>query len=109
MEQQKLDELQMGEIESFWDWVKEHKDDVFVDFYDEEHFYLYLPFDYEILNAFTDQYQYFCEETGCPCKIGMTGICIRVKEIEGGYGFTMTDLWENRPDGIEDTLGKNLW
>lgn len=109
MDGKKIRESQMGEIESFWAFVQEHKEDVFVDFYDEEHFYLYLPFDHGILNAFTDQYQYYCEETGCPCKIGMSGICIHVNEIEGGYGFTMANLWENRPDGIENGLGKNFW
>lgn len=109
MEKQKLSEFEMREIEAFWDWVKEHKDDVDISFYDDEHFYLYLPFDAEMLNAFTDQYQWHCEESGCPCKIGMNGLSIPVNRLECGYGFTMTDLWENRPDGIEDTLGKNLW
>lgn len=108
MDKQKLSEFQMGEIEAFWEWVLEHKDDVAVDFYDNEHFYLYLSFDPGMLNAFTEQYQWNCEERGCPCRIGMNGLSIPVKEIEGGYGFTMTDLWENRPEGIEDEIGENL-
>lgn len=48
MAKQKLSEFQMREIESFWDWIKENKEDVDVQYYDKNMFYLYLPFDHDI-------------------------------------------------------------
>lgn len=109
MEKQKLSEFEMREIEAFWDWIKKNKENIDLQYIDENRFYLYLPFDSDMLNEFTDQFQHFCEGGGLPCEITTTEIVITVDDIEGGYGFTMTDLWENRPNGIEDTLGKNLW
>ena len=109
MVERKLSEFQMKEIESFWDWIKENKENVDLQYIDENRFYLYLPFDCDMLNEFTNKFQYFCEEGGLPCEITTTDIVITVDDIEGGYGFTMTDLWENRPDGIENELGENLY
>lgn len=109
MAKQKLSEFQMRKIESFWDWIKENKENVDVQYYDKNMFYLYLNFDHDMLNEFADRFQYYCEEGGVPCILFTTSICIPIENIENGYGFSLEDLWENRPDGIENEIGENLY
>lgn len=102
-------ELCRSVIEDFWNWVQKNKDDVAIEFHERKKLYLYVAFDREALNSFTSEYQAFCEEGGCPSEIQMNDICIDAEKILGGYGFTMQDVWNARPAGIENELGKNIW
>lgn len=104
-----LGEFERNEIQDFWKWIAEHKDDVGIQYISEKKFWLYLALDHDILNEFTDQFQWLCEEGGCPCHITTTCLCFEMTALEGGYGFTMQELWDNRPEGIEDTLGANVY
>lgn len=63
--------------------------------------YLYLALEHDIINAFTDEFQGSVEEHGLDCMLQMNGICIDVENIMGGYGFTMNELWENRPNDLK--------
>jgi hypothetical protein len=101
-------ELQKSVIKDFWNWVQEHKDDVAVQFCNEKECWLYIGFDRDTLDSFTENWQGECEEYGCPAKIQMNDICVDMKEILGGYGFTMRTVWDARPVGIEDELGSNF-
>ena len=103
------DNVAQSNIKDFWEWIAEHSDDVGVQFMDDDRFYLYIAFDHDILEEFTNRYQYHVEEGGCSCLIQTNGLCFDLRNLEGGYGFTMKELWDNRPKGIEDTLGGNLY
>lgn len=102
-------EFAKNQIQSFWDWILEYRDDVDIQYLGENRMLLYIPFDHDMLNEFANRYQYDCEEGGCACTIQTNGLCIDLKTIEGGYGFTMQDLWDNRPNGIEALLGANIY
>jgi len=104
-----IGEFERAEIESFWEWIAAHKDDVGIQFISEKKFWLYLALDHDILNDFTSEFQYLCEEGGFPCRIALNCIIIDVVELESGYEFTMRELWEHRPEGVEDTLGANVY
>ena len=104
-----LDEFERNIISDFWNWTEKNQQYVDVQFRDNDNFWLYIGFDEDTLNSFTDEWQGLCEEGGCKCKIMMTCLCFDMKTIMGGYGFTMTELWENRPKGIEDVLGSLLY
>ena len=102
--------LDTDTMKDFWDWIAEHCDDVGVQYIDDtQTFYLYVAFGHDISNAFTERYQYQCEDGGCPCKMSMNGLCFNVSDLEGGCDFTMKDLWEARPAGIENTTGANIY
>ena len=104
-----LDKFAINKIHEFWGWINERKEDVGVQYLDENNFWLYMAFDHDMLNEFTDRYQYHCEEGGCQCLMQMNSLCFNVVDLEGGYGFTMKELWDNRPEGIEDILGANIY
>lgn len=104
-----LTEFAKSQIQSFWNWISEHRDDVDIQYLGENKMLLYIPFDYDMLNEFTNRYQYDCEEGGCTCTIQTNGLCVDLKTLEGGYGFSMQDLWNGRPNGIEDLLGVNIY
>lgn len=100
-----LDKFQNDVIQSFWDWIEEHKEYVFVQYYDENNCFLFIAHEHEIIEEFTNRYQYDCEENGCDAKLQMNSICFDLRDIESGYGFSMKELWDNRPAGIEDSFG----
>lgn len=104
-----LGEFERNEIQIFWKWIEAHKDDVGIQYNSEKDFWLFLAQDHDILDKFTTDFQGFCEEGGLPCRLTLTCIVIDVAELEGGYGFTMKELWDNRPEGIENTLGANIY
>ena len=87
-------------INEFWEWCKDNQENIIVDLHGDD-LYLYLEFDRDVLNSFVDEFQGFVEECGLDCILQMNGICIDVKNIMGGYGFTMKELWKNRPNDIE--------
>lgn len=87
-------------INEFWEWCKDNQENIIVDLHGDD-LYLYLEFDRDVLNSFVDEFQGFVEECGLDCNLQMNGICIDVKNIMGGYGFTMKELWKNRPNDIE--------
>lgn len=86
-----------------------NKDYVEVQFYSEKTFWLYIGFDEDTLNSATDRWQYRFEEGRNPCTMMMNCNCFELKVFEGGFGFIVTDLWENRLKGIEDLLGECLY
>ena len=87
-------------INEFWEWCKDNQENIIVDLHGDD-LYLYLEFDRDVLNSFVDEFQGFVEESGLDCILQMNGICIDVKNVMGGYGFTMKELWKNRPNDIE--------
>lgn len=94
-----------NESKIFWEWISAHKDYVVVEFNGEDKCFLYIGFDEDTLNDFTEMWQYRIEERGTNCKIMMNCLCFKLFNIEGGFGFTMQELWNDRPKGIEDILG----
>lgn len=102
-------EFASEEIKSFWTWISENKDYVGVQYNNNTQFWLYIGFDQATLNSFTNQYQHLLEEYGFDCTMTMTAITFDVTKMENGYGFTMDELWENRPTNIENTLGDMLY
>ena len=104
-----LGEFERNEIASFWEWISDHKEYVDVQYIDKDRFYLYVALEHDILEEFIDQYQGTCEEGGCKCLLQVNGLCFDIAALEGGYGFTMKELWDSRPDGIEDLLGGSLY
>jgi len=101
-------ELQKSVINDFWNWVKAFKDNVSVLFCNEKECWLYIGFDRDTLDSFTENWQEVCEEYGCPATVQMNDICIDMEKILGGYGFTMQSVWNARPAGIEDKCGSNF-
>ena len=95
-----LGEFEMDEINAFWKFVEEHSESVSVEFCNEDHFYCFVEFDEGTLDDFTSRYQFECEEGGVDCTMMMNYICFNVKDLEGGYGFTMQQLWDHRPAGF---------
>ena len=94
------DDFTKNIIAGFWDWCNDNKDYIIVEMH-RDTLYLYLALEHDIINAFTDEFQGSFEEHGLDCMLQINGICIDVENIMGGYGFTMNELWENRPNDLE--------
>lgn len=92
-------------IQEFWEWIAEHKEYVDMQYHDENTLFLYIAFEKEIIKAFIGRYEYYICEGGVKAILQNNSICFDLRDIESGYGFSMKDLWDNRPAGIEDSFG----
>ena len=93
-----LSALAEREIKSFWEWVADHKDYASVEKYADSEYYMFLEFDEDTLKDFTRQFLWLLDDGGVACNICLDYICIDVNDIMGGFGFTLDDLWERRPE-----------
>lgn len=89
------------EINDFWEFVKNHIEDMVVEPRENENdTYIWLSFD--ILDDFTDKYQGLCEEKGFEVTLQMNAICTKASDLLCGWGITnYLDVWKKRPKGIE--------
>lgn len=94
------DEFKKSVMDDFWDWCNDNKDYIIVEMH-RDTLYLYLALEHDIINAFVDYFQGSVEECGLDCNLQMNSICIDVEKFMGGCGFTMKELWENRPYDLE--------
>jgi len=94
-------DLGQEEIDAFWEFVKDHIEDMVVEPRERENdTYIWLSFD--ILDDFTNTYQGLCEEGGFEVKIQMGAISTKASDLLWGYGIkNYLDVWKKRPKGIE--------
>lgn len=104
-------DLVQEEIDKFWEFVKEHIEDIVVEPRErEKDTYIWMSFD--ILEDFNDVYQGLCEESGFEVTLMMGAIHTKASDLFSGYGITnYLDVWKQRPKGIErrKDWGRNMY
>ena len=97
-------------IDEFWEFVKEHIEDMLVEPRTRENdTYIWMSFD--ILDDFNDTYQGLCEENGFEVTLMMGSILTKASDLLGGCGIhNYLDVWKRRPKGIEwkKEWGRNM-
>lgn len=104
-------DLAKEEIDVFWEFVKDHIEDMVVEPRERENdTYIWMSFD--ILKDFNDVYQGLCEENGFVVELMMGAIHTKASDLLYGYGIkNYLDVWKKRPKGIErrKDWGRNMY
>ncbi|WP_206457902.1 hypothetical protein [Anaerovorax sp. IOR16] len=93
-----MDGFQKGIIQEFWKWVLAHQDNETVVEYDGNR-ELCIWVDTNDLEEFVDRY-IADSESRLEATIFNGHIYIKLIEFLGGYGFSMNDVWELRPNNL---------
>ena len=105
-----MDSLAKEMIDEFWEFVKEHIEEFFVEPREKEKdTYIWMSFD--VLDDFCREYQGLCEENGFDVTLMMGCVHTKASDLFWGYGIEdYLDVWKKRPRNIErkKEWGENL-
>lgn len=97
----KLDELQKSVIKDFWDMIVEHKDACMVQWFEEdESLMLYIKLEYEGMKLLNEISESLDVEDSIVMSLHLNDIMIDAYTFIDGYGITIEELWEEKPDDL---------